>query len=443
MKMNVEDIDKAVAAAKAAFELNSEWRLMTPTERGLLMTKLADLMIRDSTYLAALETLDNGKTYENSLDDVVNSAAVLKYYAGYADKIHGNSIPIGEGFVSLTVKEPVGVVGQIIPWNYPLMMISWKWGPALAAGCTIVLKPAEQTPLTALVMAALAKEAGFPKGVVNIVPGYGPTAGEALVRHPDVKKIAFTGSTEIGNKIMEVVGKSSLKRVTLELGGKSPLVVFNDFNVDEAVNIAYEACFSNHGQNCCAGTRTYVQSGIYDEFVKKAAEKAKATVVGDPFNKDTEQGPQISNEMLTKILGLIESGKKEGAKLQTGGGQKGKEGYFVEPTVFSDVRDNMTIARQEIFGPVQSIFKFDTLDEVIKRANDTTYGLAAAVLTTNISTALTYAKSVNAGSVWINCYDAIRPQTPFGGYNYSGIGRELGEDGLTPYIETKTITMKI
>ncbi|KAF5285152.1 hypothetical protein FQR65_LT13349 [Abscondita terminalis] len=437
------DINKAVEAAKTAFEQDSEWRKLTASERGLLITKLADLIEREKNYLAALEAIDNGKAYKNALLDVQYTVDVFKYYAGYADKIHGNTIPLGDDFVSLTVKEPVGVVGQIIPWNYPLMMISWKWAPALAAGCTIVLKPAEQTPLSALVLAALTKEAGFPKGVINVVPGYGPTAGATLVKHPDVKKLAFTGSTEIGNVIMETVGKSSLKRVSLELGGKSPIVVFDDFNVDEAVEIAYNACFSNHGQNCCAGSRTYVQSGIYDAFVKKAVEKARATKVGDPFHDDTDQGPQASEEMLEKVLGLIECGKKDGAKLETGGCQKGKEGYFVEPTVFSNVTDNMTIARQEIFGPVQSIFKFNTLEEVIKRANDTTYGLAAGVLTKNISTALTYAKSVHAGSVWVNCYDAITPQTPFGGFKYSGIGRELGEDGLKEYLEVKTITIKI
>ncbi|KAK4881901.1 hypothetical protein RN001_005220 [Aquatica leii] len=437
------DINKAVDAAKAAFELDSPWRKLTASERGILINKLADLIAREQKYLATLETVDNGKTYANALFDVQYTVDVFRYYAGYADKIHGNTIPLGNEFVSLTVKEPVGIVGQIIPWNYPLMMISWKWAPALAAGCTIVLKPAEQTPLSALAMAALTKEAGFPDGVINVVPGYGHTAGSALVKHPEVKKVAFTGSTEVGNKIMEVVGQNSLKRVSLELGGKSPLVVFDDFDVDQAVNIAYNACFANHGQNCCAGSRTYVQAGIYDKFVKKAVEKAKTTTVGDPFHEDTDQGPQVSQEMLEKVLGLIECGKKDGAKLETGGCQKGKEGYFIEPTVFSNVTDNMTIAREEIFGPVQSIFKFNTLEEVIKRANDTTYGLAAGVLTKDISTALSYAKSVHAGSVWVNCYDAITPQTPFGGYKYSGIGRELGEDGLKEYLEVKTITIKI
>ncbi|XP_031345333.1 retinal dehydrogenase 1-like [Photinus pyralis] len=438
-----EDVNKAVAAAKAAFERNSEWRTMSPASRGELILKLADLMKRDKEYLAALESLDNGKTYKNALHDVGFSIDVLKYYAGYCDKIHGSTIPSDGNFMTMTIKEPVGVVGQIIPWNYPLGMVAWKWAPALATGCTVVLKPAEQTPLTALVLAALAKEAGFPKGVVNVLPGYGPTAGGAIVQHPGINKVAFTGSTEVGNKIMEGVGQSNLKRVSLELGGKSPLVIFDDVDVDRAVEIAYGACFSNHGQNCCAGSRTYVQAGIYDEFVKKAAEKAKRTKVGDPFAEDTVQGPQVNQEMLDKVLRLIESGKKEGAHLQTGGCRKGNEGYFVEPTVFSDVKDDMTIAREEIFGPVQSILKFETLEEVIKRANDTTYGLAAGGLTNNITTALAYAKSVRAGSVWVNCYHAFSPQAPFGGFKQSGIGRELGEEGLKEYLELKTVSIKV
>ncbi|KAK5650459.1 hypothetical protein RI129_001488 [Pyrocoelia pectoralis] len=438
-----EDVDKAVAAAKAAFEQNSEWRTMFASSRGKLIVKLADLIERDQEYLAFLEALDNGKPYKDALMDVGFTVNVFKYYAGYCDKIHGSTVPSDGNFMTMTLREPVGVVGQIIPWNYPLMVLACKWAPALATGCTVVLKPAEQTPLSALAVAALAKEAGFPKGVVNVVPGYGPTAGGALVKHPDVNKVSFTGSTEVGNKIMEVVGQSNLKRVSLELGGKSPLVIFDDVDVDQAVEIAYRACFTNHGQNCCAGSRTYVQSGIYNEFVKKAAEIARRTKVGDPFTDTTDQGPQVNQEMLDKVLRLIESGKKEGAKLQTGGCRKGNEGYFVEPTVFSDVNDNMTIAREEIFGPVQSIFKFDTLEEVIKRANDTTYGLAAGVLTNNISTALAYAKSVRAGSVWVNCYHALAPQTPFGGFKQSGMGRELGEEGLKEYLELKTVSIKV
>jgi len=437
------DVEKAVSAAKAAFKRGSEWRNMDASARGNLMLKLADLIERHNEYLAALETLDNGKPYEDALLDVSYTVAVFRYYAGYCDKIHGNTIPSDGNFLTMTRKEPVGVVGQIIPWNYPLLMLSWKWGPALAAGCTMVLKPAEQTPLTALVVAALAKEAGFPKGVVNVVPGYGPTAGSAIVEHHDVHKVAFTGSTEVGHKIMETAAKTNLKRVSLELGGKSPLVVFDDADLDEAVEIAHNAIFSNHGQNCCAGSRTYVQAAIYDAFVKKAVEKAKSRKVGDPFGDGIQQGPQVDQEMFDKVLRMIESGKKEGAKLETGGERFGNQGFFVQPTVFSNVTDNMKIAREEIFGPVQSIFKFNTLDEVIERANDTTYGLASGVVTKNINNALVFAQAVHAGSVWVNCYDAVVPQAPFGGFKQSGSGRELGEDSLKEYLEVKTISIKV
>jgi aldehyde dehydrogenase (NAD+) len=317
-------------------------------------------------------------------------------------------------FFTLTRKEPIGVVGQIIPWNYPLMMLAWKWGPALAAGCTLVLKPAELTPLTALAAASLAREAGFPAGVINVVPGYGPTAGAALALHGDVSKVAFTGSTQVGKKIMEYAAQSNLKKVSLELGGKSPLVVFDDVDLDEAVEIAHNAIFTNHGQNCCAGSRTFVQSGIYDAFVKKAVEKARARKVGDPFDASVHQGPQVSiartrpfdgpfkidKPSLDKVLRLVASGKEQGAKLETGGAQIGTEGYFVQPTVFSNVTDQMSIAKEEIFGPVQTILKFDTLEEVIERANDTSYGLASGVLTKDVNTALVFAQAVQAGSVW-------------------------------------------
>ncbi|KAF2880444.1 hypothetical protein ILUMI_25722 [Ignelater luminosus] len=437
------DVNKAVEAAKAAFARGSEWRNMDASARGILIYKLADLIERDTKYLASLETLDNGKPYEDSIFDINCAISTFRYYAGYCDKIHGSTIPSDGEFLTLTRKEPVGVVGQIIPWNYPILMLSWKWGPALATGCTMVLKPAEQTPLTALAVAALAKEAGFPKGVVNVVPGYGPTAGAALVENHDVSKVAFTGSTEVGHKIMETAAKTNLKRVSLELGGKSPLVVFNDADLDEAVEIAHNAIFANHGQNCVAGSRTFVQSGIYDQFVKRATEKAKARKVGDPFANGIQQGPQIDQDMFNKVLRLIESGKKEGAKLETGGEKIGNEGFFIQPTVFSNVTDNMTIAKEEIFGPVQSIFKFNTLDEVIERANNTNYGLASGVVTKDINNALVFAQAVQAGSVWVNCYDAVTPQAAFGGYKQSGIGRELGEDSLKEYLEVKTISIKL
>ncbi|KAM7362598.1 aldehyde dehydrogenase X, mitochondrial [Cochliomyia hominivorax] len=436
------DVDMAVEAAKKAFHRNSAWRKMSPLQRTELMMKLCDLIERDKNVLASLESLDNGKPFAESLFDVEISIMTLKYYAGWTDKFFGDTIPAG-GFISMTKKEPIGVVGQIIPWNYPLLMLSWKWGPALAVGCTIVMKPAEQTPLTALHMAALAKEAGFPAGVINIITGFGPTAGAAISEHPEIRKVAFTGSVDIGRIVMEAAAKSNLKRVSLELGGKSPIVVFDDADVDLAVDICHEALFSNHGQSCCAGSRTYVHEKIYDKFVAKAAAKAKARKVGNPFDESVLQGPQIDNEMLTKVLGFIESGKQQGAKLQCGGNRIGDVGFFVEPTVFSDVTDNMKIAQEEIFGPVQSIFKFSSLDEMIERANNVKYGLAAGVITNDINKAMYFANNVDAGSVWINCYDAVLPQTPFGGYKQSGMGRELGKDGLDNYLETKTITMKL
>lgn len=439
-----EDIDIAVAAAKQAFSRKSEWRNMVPSERGRLLNKLADLIEKNTIELASLETLDNGKPYRCSLtEDIPAVVAVLRYYAGECDKFFGKTLPIDGDFFSMTRKEPIGVVGQIIPWNYPLLMLAWKWGPALAAGCTLVLKPAEQTPLTALYVAALAKEAGFPKGVINVVPGYGPTAGAALALHPDVEKVAFTGSTEIGKKMLIYSAQSNMKKVSLELGGKSPLVIFDDANVDEAVQIAHDALFSNHGQNCCAGSRTFVQAKIYDEFVKKATEVAKKRTVGDPFSDGTAQGPQVDQPSIKKILDLINSGVKEGAKLQTGGKRLGNIGYFVEPTVFSDVKDNMRIAKEEIFGPVQSILKFETMDEVIERANSTEYGLAAGVVSKDINRVLEFSQAVKAGSVWVNTYNAMTAQTPFGGYKMSGIGRELGPDSLEGYLETKTITISV
>jgi len=436
------DVDLAVAAAKEAFARGSVWRDLDASARGTLLNRLADYLQRDATIIANLETLDNGKPFEDAVFDVTCSVDTLRYYAGWADKVGGKTIPSDGNFLTMTRKEPIGVVGQIIPWNYPLLMLAWKWGPALATGNTLVLKPAEQTPLSALYVAALTIEAGFPPGVVNIIPGYGPTAGAAIATHPDIRKVAFTGSVEVG-KIVSAAASATLKRVSLELGGKSPLVIFDDADLDEAVEIAHGAIFSNHGQNCCAGSRTFVQEKIYDDFVRKATEKAKQRKVGNPFEQGVQQGPQVDDEMFTKVLGYIEAGKKEGATLQTGGKRVGSVGYFIEPTVFSNVTDNMKIAREEIFGPVQSILKFKTLDEVIERANNTNYGLAAGVITKNINNALIFSQAVEAGSVWVNCYDAVVPQAPFGGFKNSGIGRELGEEGIELYTETKTISIKL
>ncbi|XP_045768437.1 aldehyde dehydrogenase X, mitochondrial-like [Maniola jurtina] len=436
------DVDIAVAAAKKAFHRYSPWRTMDASKRGQLMLKLADLIESQARYLAELETLDCGKPVKTAEEEVYYSASVIRYYAGKADKILGSTIPADGEVFSMTVKEPVGVCAQIIPWNYPIPMLSWKIAPALAAGCTIIVKPAEQTPLTALAVAALIKEAGFPPGVVNIIPGYGPTAGAALTHHPDVDKVAFTGSTEVGRLILGAAPTANLKRVTLELGGKSPLVVFNDADVEQAAQIAHAAAFANGGQCCCAGTRTFVQAGIYDQFVAKAAEIANDRSVGNPFD-DVQQGPQIDQDMYSKVLGYIEAGKSAGARCVAGGDKLGDKGYYIKPTVFADVKDDMTIAREEIFGPVQSILKFETFEEVVDRANDTNYGLGAGVITNDITLAFSFAKLVRAGSVWINTYDHVTSQTPFGGFKDSGIGRELGEDGVNQYLEIKTITLAL
>ncbi|XP_030580526.1 aldehyde dehydrogenase, mitochondrial-like [Archocentrus centrarchus] len=438
------DVEKAVKAARDAFRLGSPWRRMDASQRGLLLNRLADAIERDAAYLAELETLDNGKPYAVSYAvDLPTVVKCLRYYAGWADKWEGKTIPIDGDYFCYTRHEPIGVCGQIIPWNFPLLMQAWKLGPALATGNTVVMKVAEQTPLTALYVASLIKEVGFPEGVVNILAGMGPTAGAAIARHMDVDKVAFTGSTEVGHLIQQASGSSNLKKVTLELGGKSPNIILSDANMEDAVEQSHFALFFNQGQCCCAGSRTYVQADIYDEFVERSVERAKKRVVGDPFNFKTEQGPQIDQEQFSKILGYISSGKREGAKLMCGGGVAADKGYFIQPTVFGDVQDNMTIAREEIFGPVMQILKFKTLEEVVTRANDTKYGLAAAVFTKDIDKANYVSSGLRAGTVWINCYDVFGAQAPFGGYKASGIGRELGQYGLDNYTEVKTVTIKV
>ncbi|XP_055781412.1 aldehyde dehydrogenase, mitochondrial-like isoform X2 [Salvelinus fontinalis] len=394
--------------------------------------------------LRELETLDNGKPYAVSYSvDVPMVVKCLRYCAGWADKWEGKTIPIDGDFFCYTRHEPIGVCGQIIPWNFPLLMQAWKLGPALATGNTVVMKVAEQTPLTALYVASLIKEVGFPPGVVNILPGMGPSAGSAIASHMDVDKVAFTGSTEVGHLIQQASGSSNLKKVTLELGGKSPNIIMSDANMAEAVEQSHFALFFNQGQCCCAGSRTYVQDTIYDEFMERSVERAKSRVVGDPFNMKTEQGPQVDEEQFKKILGYISSGKSEGAKLMCGGGVAADRGYFIQPTIFGDVQDGMTIAREEIFGPVMQILKFKTLEEVVERANDTKYGLAAAVFTKDIDKAHYISSGIRAGTVWINCYNVFGAQAPFGGYKYSGNGRELGEYGLDNYTEVKTVTIKV
>jgi aldehyde dehydrogenase (NAD+) len=437
------DVDKAVAAARAAFDKGS-WRKMSAAQRGVLMNKLADLIEKHADELAQLEALDNGKPYHVArAADLPLTIACYRYYAGWADKNQGKTIPVSGNYFSYTKHEPVGVVGQIIPWNFPLLMQAWKLGPALATGCTVVMKPAEQTPLTALRVGELMLEAGFPEGVVNLLPGYGPTAGAAIARHMDVDKVAFTGSTEVGHLIMRAAADTNLKRVTLELGGKSPNIVFADANMDEAIEGAHFALFFNQGQCCCAGSRLYVEEKVYDEFVEKSVARAKKRTVGNPFDKNTEQGPQVDQDQFNKVMGYIDAGKKDKARLVAGGNRVGDKGYFIEPTVFADVQDNMKIAQEEIFGPVMSILKFKDIDEVVERANKSLYGLAAAVWTKDITKAHAIADSVRAGTVWVNCYDVFDAGAPFGGYKQSGIGRELGEYGLANYTEVKTVTIKL
>jgi len=438
------DIDDAVEAAAKAFELGSPWRKMDAYDRGRLLNKLADLVERDAVYLASLETLDNGKPYTQSLlDDLDSSVHTYRYFAGWADKIHGKTIPIRGEYFCYTQHSPVGICGQIIPWNFPLMMQAWKLGPALAAGNVVVMKPAEQTPLTALYVAKLAVEAGFPPGVINVVPGYGPTAGHALSNHPRVDKIAFTGSTEIGKIVMKSAADSNLKNVTLELGGKSPNIVFADADLDIAVKTASDGVYFNHGQCCCAGTRVFVEHKIYDEFVQRAKHQAESRQVGNPFDLKTQQGPQVDQDQLNTILKYIDIGKKEGAQLISGGSQLGDKGYFVNPTVFAGVTNEMRIAKEEIFGPVMSIIPFENEKDLITKANDSIYGLAAGVITKDIDRALYLANSLSAGTVWINCYNVLDSAAPFGGFRQSGTGRELGEYALDAYTEKKTVTIKV
>jgi aldehyde dehydrogenase (NAD+) len=437
------DIDMAVKAARKAFE-DGPWARMSASERGRLLHRLADLIERDREELAALESLDNGKPYRDALNaDLPLTIKCYRYYAGWADKIHGKTIPIEGNYFCYTRHEPVGVVGQIIPWNFPLLMQAWKWGPALAAGCTIVLKPAEQTPLTALRVAALAQEAGIPDGVVNVVPGYGPTAGAAISSHMDIDKVAFTGEYITGQIVSEAAAKSNLKRVSLELGGKSPNIVFADADLDQAVDGAYIGLFFNQGQCCCAGSRLFVEDKIHDALVEKLVARARAQKVGDPFDGATTQGPQISQEQFNRIMGYIDAGQSEGAKLITGGRRVGERGYFIEPTVFDGVTDRMKIAREEIFGPVMNVLTFKDAQEVIRRGNETFYGLAAAVWTRDIGKAHKIANGLRAGTVWINCYDVFDAAAPFGGYKMSGHGRELGEYALDLYTEVKTVTVSL
>ncbi|RST61059.1 aldehyde dehydrogenase family protein [Siminovitchia terrae] len=434
-----EDIDLAVAAARRAFD-EGEWTRMDAASRSRLIYKFADLLEENREELAQLETLDNGKPYAVALaDDVDGTVQHFRYYAGWATKIEGKTVQVSPDYLNYIVHEPVGVVGQIIPWNFPLAMAAWKLGSALAVGCTVVIKPATETPLSLLYAAQLFKEAGFPDGVVNVVPGFGRVAGEAIIRHKDVDKVAFTGSTAVGKSVMKEAA-DQIKGVTLELGGKSPAIILEDADLNEAIDGAFAGTMYNHGQNCSACTRVYVHRSLYGEVLQGLIERANTLKVGKGLDEETEMGPLVSRKQMDTVLFYIEKGKEEGARLVAGGERGYDKGYFVRPTIFADVTDDMTIAREEIFGPVMAVSPFDTVEEVIRRANDSRYGLAASIWTTNVKKAHYIARKLQSGTVWINDFGLEWETMPFGGYKQSGIGREMGgEYGLANYTEIKSV----
>jgi len=436
------DIDEAVKAARKAFE-EGVWPNLNPHQRARLMFKIADLIDQHADELAELETLDNGKplTFSKAFD-VPAAAETFRYYGGWVTKIYGETNPSDPAFFNYTLREPVGVCGQIIPWNFPLLMAAWKLGPALACGNTVILKPAEQTPLTALRLGELITEAGLPEGVLNVVTGFGPGAGSSIAEHPGIDKVAFTGSTEVG-KIILKASAGNLKKVSLELGGKAPNIIFPDADLDQAVPTSMMGVYFNSGQVCCAGTRIFVQRDRYDEVVDKLAAFSKGVAVGDPFDQKSMLGPVVSQEQFDRVKGYLSVGAEEGAKVATGGRPLERKGYFVEPTLFSGVKNEMRIAREEIFGPVGAAISFKDETDAVLQGNATEYGLSAAVWTKDVSRAHKVARSLKAGTVWINCYNQLDPISPFGGYKQSGFGRELGKYAIDLYTQIKSVWMKL
>ncbi|KAK7206393.1 putative aldehyde dehydrogenase [Myxozyma melibiosi] len=436
------DIDVAVAAAKRAF-YKGPWARTTPAERARLLHKLADLIEKHAEVMAAIETYDCGKALSLARGDIFAVVGAFRYYAGWADKIHGKVVDVDSTSFNYTKMEPIGVVGQIVPWNFPSVMLANKIAPAIAAGNTVLLKSAEQTPLNALYIGTLVKEAGFPPGVINIVSGIGKIAGAAIASHNDIMKVAFTGSTLVGRAIMHAAADSNIKAVTLELGGKSPNIIFDDANIDKAVEWINFGIFFNCGQVCAAGSRVYVQEGVYDKVVAAFKKRAEQNIIGNPFDEQTFQGAQVSEAQFHRVMSYVESGKEEGATVVTGGERHGSKGYFIKPTIFSDVSTDMKIMREEIFGPVCAISKFTDMEDIIEKANDTVYGLAAAVHTTNLNTAIEAANRIRAGSVWVNTYHGMHWALPFGGFGQSGIGRENGKEAMKAYTEVKTVRISL
>ena len=429
-------VDYAVHSARQAFN-SPEWKNISQSDRGNFLFKIAELLEKNLESFAELETLDNGKPLSETRNvDLPLAIKCFKYYAGIADKIEGSVLPVNGNFDNITRREPVGVVAQIIPWNFPLLMLAWKIAPALACKNTVVLKPAEQTPLTALKFAEVLLEVGLPKGVVNIITGDGKT-GELLARHPGIDKIAFTGSTEVGKIVGRIAGEN-IKKVSLELGGKGANIVFADANIDEAVKGAITSIFFNQGEVCCAGSRLFVHEDIKDIFLEKFKKATEEIVVGDPLDLKTQYGTQVSKEQHKRVLNYIKIAKKEGATLITGGNRIGEKGFFIEPTIFEGT-DNMTIAKEEIFGGVVTVLTFKDEDEVIERANNSPYGLSAGIWTNDIRKAHRVAREIKAGTIWVNCYNVFDACSPFGGFKQSGIGRELGKYAIDLYTEEKSI----